>query len=112
MKRFQLEDRIINFAVSVVELCRQMKHGVGAKYFADQLLRSACSSALNYSEAQAAESKRDFIHKLSIVLKELRETHTCLRILTKLNLIDNEYLTKECNELISILVKSVQTLKM
>jgi len=70
---------------------------------------------LNYSEAVSAESTKDFIHKLSIVLKELRETYSCLEIVSKGGLSENENQLhsayKECNELISIFVKSGKTSK-
>jgi four helix bundle protein len=78
-----------------------------------QLIRSATSNALNYGEAQSGESRKDFIHKLKIILKELRETMICLKILKKINPDPiNNKLDKailECNELISIFVKRVDT---
>jgi four helix bundle protein len=77
-----------------------------------QLLRSATSPALNYGEAQGAESKKDFVHKLGIVLKELRESLNCLKILAGTNYVKTESpVMKECNELVSIFVKSVETNK-
>lgn len=77
-----------------------------------QLLRSATSPALNYGEAQGAESKKDFIHKLGVVLKELRESLNCLKILAGAGYIDSESIVlTECNELVSIFVKSVETSK-
>lgn len=78
-----------------------------------QLLRSGTSPALNYGEAQSGESRRDFIHKIKIVLKELRESYICLKIIdhAKLFKIQDKILfaINECNELISIFVKSVET---
>jgi four helix bundle protein len=78
-----------------------------------QLLRSATSTALNYGEARSGESKRDFIHKIKLVLNELRESHVCLKIIHRSNKIveleELQILLKECNELVSIFVKSVQT---
>ena len=81
-----------------------------------QIVRSGTAPSLNYSEAQSAESRNDFIHKMSIVLKELRETHSCLKIIqrAKLYLKDEESIIvaiKENNELISIFVKSIETSK-
>ncbi|MCW5911468.1 MAG: four helix bundle protein [Cyclobacteriaceae bacterium] len=77
-----------------------------------QLLRSATSPALNYGEALGAESKKDFVHKLGVVLKELRESFNCLRILSGSGYLPEDHpVTKECNELISIFVKSIETTK-
>ena len=80
-----------------------------------QITRSGTSPALNYGEAQSAESKKDFVHKMGICLKELRETFVCLKIIEKANLSsDLENLTKakkEVNELISIFVSSIKTSK-
>ena len=77
-------------------------------------MRSGTSPTLNYSEAQSAESRNDFIHKMSVVLKELRETHSCLKIINraKLYLKEEQNLIiaiKENDELISIFVKSIET---
>ena len=78
-----------------------------------QLLRSGTSPALNYGEAQSGESRKDFIHKIKIVLKELRETYVCLKIIhrTKLYKSEDKIMStmKENNELISIFVKSAET---
>jgi four helix bundle protein len=77
------------------------------------LLRSGTSPALNYGEAQSAESRNDFIHKLKIALKELRESYNSLQIIQRAELSNNvqliEQTSKECNELIAILVKSIET---
>jgi four helix bundle protein len=79
---------------------------------AGQLVRSGTSPAMNYGEAQGAESRNDFIHKMKIALKELRETFFCLRIIQKKNWIMKEKLSivlDENNQLISIFVKSIVT---
>lgn len=79
------------------------------------MIRSGTSPALNYGEAQGAESTNDFIHKLKIILKELRETFVCLKIIKRKPLIEpnddleNTYI--ENNELISIFVSSIKTAK-
>jgi len=88
MNKFDLEERLINFAVLIVEIEGTMPNTRAANHLAGQLLRSGTSPALNYGEAQSGESRRDFIHKIKIVLKELRETYVCLKIIyrTKLNL--------------------------
>lgn len=83
------------------------------KHFSAQLVRSGTSPAFNYGEAQSAESRRDFIHKMKIALKELRETHICLKIIFRKPLVSNTEILKpiitENDELISIFVKSIST---
>jgi four helix bundle protein len=82
-------------------------------HFAGQLIRSGSSPALNYAEAQSGESRKDFVHKLKIVLKELRETNVCLKIIDKTILCESPELIQpaihETKELISIFVKSIET---
>ena len=78
MNKHDLEERLINFSVLIVQLVETMPERKAANHLAGQLLRSDTSPALNYGEAQSGESRKDFIHKISIVLKELRETHICL----------------------------------
>lgn len=112
-KKYDLEDRIIDFSVEVLNYSEKLPGNYVANYLMKQLIRSATSPAFNYSEAKSAESRKDFIHKFKIAVKELRETHTCLLIIRKKQLLkDNrqtEKLIKECDELISIFVKSIQT---
>jgi len=113
MNRKELEDRLINFAVSIAEIVNKMPNTKFAKHLAGQLVRSGTSPALNYGETQGAESKRDFVHKMSIVLKELRESHICLKIIRRTNSFHkagpiDEAIT-ESNELISIFYKSIKT---
>ena len=74
MKRKDLEDRLIDFAVQAIRLGQATKGTYIEKHFVHQLVRSSSSAALNYGEMQSAESKNDFIHKGSVVLKELRES--------------------------------------
>jgi four helix bundle protein len=111
----ELEDRLIDFAVLVVNITGKMSNSYAAKYYAQQLLRSGSSPALNYGETRAAESRKDFIHKVSIILKELRESHNCLKIIKRTELSDNpspiEAAISESNELISIFVASTNTAK-
>lgn len=82
-------------------------------HIAGQLVRSGTSPALNYGEAQSAESKSDFVHKIKVVLKELRETGISLQIVRHTGLYEPAEnlvgIQDECNQLISIFVKSVQT---
>jgi four helix bundle protein len=113
MNKFDLEERLINFAVMIVEICENMKDSKASNHLAGQLIRSGTSPALNYGEAQSGESRKDFIHKIKIVLKELRESYVCLKIIYRSKLCKSEELMKlamnENNELISIFVKSAET---
>lgn len=112
-KKFDLEERLIEFTLRVIEIVEQLPDNRVGNYFAGQLLRSGASPTLNYGEAQAAESRNDFIHKMKVCLKELRETNISLKIINKKPLIKQTDITEklliECNELISIFVKSIQT---
>jgi four helix bundle protein len=113
MNKHDLEERLINFAVLIIEIVETMPNTKAANHLAGQLLRSGTSSALNYGEAQSGESRRDFIHRIKIVLKELRESNVCLKIIYRAKLYKDEdkiiFALSECNELISIFVKSVET---
>ena len=112
MNSKELENRLINFSIQVVNLIKSLPEDRITNHLSGQLLRSATSPALNYGEAQGAESKKDFVHKLGIVLKELRESLNCLKILAGTNYIKTESpVMKECHELVSIFVKSVGTNK-
>ncbi|MBN1617821.1 four helix bundle protein [Candidatus Dojkabacteria bacterium] len=113
MNKHDLEERLINFSVLIIEIINEMPNTKAANHLAGQLVRSGTSPSLNYGEAQSAESRKDFVHKIKVVLKELRESFVCLKIIKRAKL----YKTKEKidkalienNELISIFVKSVET---
>ncbi|MHC4875317.1 MAG: four helix bundle protein [Planctomycetota bacterium] len=109
---FDLQERLVDFAVRIINVVEALPETRAGKHVAGQLVRSGTSPAPNYGEAQSAESRKDFIHKMKIALKELRETHICLQIIERKPLCDPERMTgitAECNELISIFVKSLQT---
>lgn len=112
-RKFDLEERLINFACLILSLEEKLPKTYSANYLNNQLVRSGLSPALNYGEVQAAESRKDFIHKMSICLKELRETRTCLKIILKRNIVENQTepanTLNECSELISIFAKSLDT---
>ena len=74
MRGDDIEERLINFAVRIIRVCDALTEDQSAQHIRGQLLRSGTSPAANYAEARGAESKKDFIHKLKIVLKELNET--------------------------------------
>jgi four helix bundle protein len=112
-KTHELEDRLITFAVSIIKIVESLPPTKAGNHLGSQMVRSGTSPALNYGEAQGAESRGDFIHKLRVVLKELRETSVALRIAERLCSDDprdcyHEAL-EECDELISIFVTSVKT---
>lgn len=115
MARNNLEERLIDFAVLIVHITNRIPNSIAGKQLASQLIRSGTSPALNYGEAQGAESRKDFIHKLKVVLKEIRESHINLRILDKGQLLPNDPDVlngiKETDELIAIFIKSIETAK-
>ena len=113
MNKNELEERLIDFSVLIIGITDEMPDKKAANHLSGQLIRSGSSPALNYGEAIGAESIRDFLHKIKIVLKELRETLTCLKIISRANLYSNtekmDQALKENNELISIFVSSTKT---
>jgi four helix bundle protein len=113
MNSHEMEDRLIRFAALVIEICESLPNSPAGKILSGQLVKSATSSALNYGEARGAESKKDFIHKMGIVLKELRETLVGLKIIRLTNLSSKKVIVDsgltENNELVSIFVASKKT---
>lgn len=112
-KKFDLEERLIDFAVAIVLLVESLPWSRSAIHLGGQLLRSGTSPSLNYGEAKSGESKNDFVHNMKVCLKELRESYNCLRILHRAKIYkkekDVQYLIQECNELICIFIKSIVT---
>ncbi|MBX2954618.1 MAG: four helix bundle protein [Cyclobacteriaceae bacterium] len=112
-RKYDLEEWLINFAVMIIELIEHLPSTKSANHLAGQLLRSGTSPALNYGEAQSRESPNDFIHKIKVVLKELRETLVCLKIVYRTRLYSSEekmkVVMKEADELVAIFVTSVKT---
>ena len=107
-----LEDRLIDFAVGIVGVVEGLPQSKAGNHIAGQLLRSGTSPAPNYAEARGAESANDFVHKLKISLKELRESLVWLKILTRKQMGDSSAIAAaatECNELIAIFVTSTKT---
>ena len=112
MKAGDIEDRLIDFAVRVLNVTEALPNTKAGNHIAGQLVRSGTSPAPNYGEAQSAESRKDFIHKMKICLKELRETLVWLKIIERKRLCPPERLgeiIEECDELIAIFVASVKT---
>ena len=112
---YDLEDRLIQFAVDIIIVCGKLEGNYASQHLSKQLIRSATSAALNYGEAQSAESSRDFLHKMKLCLKELRESIVNLKIQRGAVLIGDtarlNRLLEENNQLIAIFVASIRTSK-
>lgn len=113
-RTFDLEERLIDFVLKIDEIVELLPNTRLANHLAGQLIRSGTSPALNYGEVQSAESQKDFVHKITIVLKELRETKICLKIINRkswINPVTVSSVLSENEELIAIFAKSCQTAK-
>jgi four helix bundle protein len=114
-KTYDLEGRLIDFAVRIIRMAESLPKTKVANHIAGQLIRCGTSPAPNYGEAQSAESRADFIHKMKVCLKELRETRVWLLMIVRAKLIKTvsklDSLIQESNELISIFVTSIRTAK-
>ena len=110
---YDLEERLIEFSLLIIQIVELLPNTKAGNHIGGQLIRSGTSPAFNYGEAQSAESINDFIHKMKICLKELRETKISLKIIKKKPLIKSleiiEPVLKESDELIAIFVKSINT---
>lgn len=112
--QIELSNRLLEFAVQIVRMAQELNKNFAARHIFGQLLRSSTSSGANYEEACAGQSRADFVHKLQIVLKELRESLYWLRLLKKSNLLKDKAvnpLIKEADELSRIVGKSIVTAK-
>ena len=107
-----LENRLVDFAVRIINVVETLPDSKAGKHIAGQLVRSGTSPAPNYGEAQSAESRKDFIHKMKVALKELRETLIWWAIIEQKPLCEPAKMsevTNEANELIAIFVASIKT---
>ncbi len=111
--KFDLEDRLVEYACRMIEVVEALPNTRAGIYIADQLIKSCISPAFNYGEAQGAESRADFVHKLRIAQKELKECRTTLKIIRKKELIQPatklDSIYDEGEELIAIIGKSIST---
>lgn len=111
--KYDLEDRLLQFAVAVVELTDDLPNTRSGNHIAGQLLRCGTSPYGHHGEVESAESRKDFIHKLKVCLKELRETRRWLRLLSRLKKMNRDprlvACVAEAEELIRIFVASVRT---
>lgn len=111
---YDLRIRLIKFASDCIDVAENLPGSYAGIHIGSQLIRSASSPALHYGEAQAAESPSDFIHKMKVCLKELRETSNATVLIQFRKWIDNAILSPliiENNELISIFVASLNTVQ-
>ena len=112
-RTYDLEERLLQFSVGVIKLVEDLPNTRTGNHVANQLLRSGTSPYANHAEAQAAESTNDFIHKLRICLKELREAKRWIMLIQRLALLPQaeqvNNILLESEELIKIFVKSIRT---
>lgn len=109
---FDLQDRLIDLAVRVSTVCDSLPSTRVAKHVAGQLLRCGTAPAPLHAEASAAESRKDFVHKLRLCLKELRETMTWLRYLQRLGIgddVDIDESISDTDRAIAIIYTSIRT---
>ena len=110
----ELSDRLLDFAADAIRLVDSLPRSLLGRHIAGQLVRCSTSPGPNYEEGCASESKKDFIHKLSICLKELRESRMWFRLIQRVGMLpDNksEPLLDECTQLCKILAQSAITAK-
>ena len=109
-----LEERLLEYGARIIRLVESLPSTLVGRWIADQLLRSATSAGANYEEARGAESREDFVHKMQIALKELRESHYWLLLLVKSGKVPTERMADLLDESVqirAILSKSVATAK-
>ena len=107
-----IEERLIDFAVRMINLCGHLPDTAAGRHVSGQSLRSGTAPAPHYSEARGAESSRDFIHKLGICLKELNESRVWLKIIVKSQMLPEasmRSILEECDELCRIISSSIKT---
>ena len=112
----QMSERFMKMVVNIISLEEQLCKTYAGKHIFGQLFRSGTSSGANFEESRAGESRADFIHKMQIVLKELRESHYWIKLIINTNLVTSmdellKFLYNESMELARITAKSVSTAK-
>lgn len=114
VSKFDLEDRLVDFACMCLEVCDLLPNTKTGQNLEYQLSKSGTAPALIYGEAQAAESRADFLHKMKMVLKEIRESRVNLKIIKRKPVIVHikvETAFNEANQLMAIFLKSIETAK-
>lgn len=113
-QKFDLEDRLVDFACMCLDVCELLPNTKAGQNLEYQLSKSGTAPALIYGEAQAAESRADFLHKMRMVLKEIRESRVNLKIIKRKPVIVHEKVERafnEVNQLMAIFLKSIETAK-
>ena len=114
-QKFDLEERLLEFASAIIDLSECLPNNRAGNHIAGQILRSGTSPYPNHGEAEDAESREDFIHKLKVCLKELRETRRWARLIHRKQWVKSDpilpFILKESDELIRIFFSSIQTAK-
>ncbi len=116
MKTYDLEERLLGYSAEVILLAERLPKTRAGNHIAGQLIRSGTSPFSNHGEAQGAESQKDFIHKMGICVKELRESERWLKLIRRVPLLPLtdktlSSLLKETDELIRIFASSIKTAK-
>ena len=112
-RKYDLEDRLVTYSCRMIDVVEALPNTRAGNYIGNQLIKSCISPTFNYGEVQGAESRNDFVYKLGIVLKELKECRSALKVIRKKGLIkpmtklDDIY--KETEELVAIIAKSIGT---
>src|ERR1044072_8158318 len=110
----ELAERLLDFAARIGKVVDALPDSRLGRHIGSQLVRSGTSPAPNYEEGCAAESRADFVHKLNISLKELRESRTWIRLIIKTEMLPEHRLGElldECNQLCNIIAQSILTAK-
>ena len=112
---YNLEERLLEYAADVIRLCEALPASQSGRHVSGQLLRSGTAPMAHHGEAQAAESRKDFIHKMKVAHKELRESIRWIRLIERVPLSDDltkvRVLKQETDELIRIFHSSIRTAK-
>jgi four helix bundle protein len=115
MNKKDIENRLINFSVEISEWVTKLRKHPTVNHLKDQIIRSSTSAALNYGEAQSAASRKDFINKINVIMKELRETQINLGIIARLEMFSRDPRIKELmnenDQLLAIFYRTLQTAK-
>jgi len=110
----QLSERLLGFVIKVIKIVDALPKTVSGRHISGQMIKAGTSCGANYEEGCGAESRSDFVHKMSIVLKELKETRYWLRVIHRTQILKPEYtepMIDECEQLCAILGKSIVTAK-
>ena len=113
-KSNQLADRLLDFAAKIIQIADALPNTVAGRHIGGQLIKAGTSGGSNYEEACGAESRSDFAHKMSIVLKELKESRYWLRLIQRTQMLttkDTDSTLLECEQLCAIVAKSIITAK-